>query len=519
MLFDQRVVLRINLTAGLWLPRESVGDAGVNHLGYYTGVWSHDGQSLATHGFTGALHIWERENTSLVPRPACTGHYGSVVDATWSPDGEFLLTASTDQTVRVVGCLEGAGTGGWTELGRPQVHGHDLSCIAAIPSASPSPISVSGYKYASGAEEKVIRVFQSPTAFLETLDMARGVLIGDRDRSTAYGATLPALGLSNKAVFEDHDGEDTGESHQKNGGVAGVGADQYDAGPDFAPSCAPSSVGGRPLEEHLAQNTLWPEIHKLYGHGNELFCLAADPKGKYLASACKSQSSTTSAILLWDTATWTVIKSGIKAHMLTVTQLAFSPDGRYLASASRDRSFAVSGRVEGEADCETGPFRLISTVTKAHGRIIWGISWSPDSSLVFTASRDGFLGIWRVNNDGTVRQPAIRMIGLDKQSVRCVDARGLHMPGEDGRTVCLVAVGLESGEVVVISVTYDFAPASSANLDVEWREVWRSSNSERHAAAVRKVAWRPQRNSKTSDLVLATCGDDHAVRLLNVCLN
>lgn len=44
-----------------------------------------------------------------------------------------------------------------------------------------------------------------------------------------------------------------------------------------------------PLEEHLAQSTLWPEIFKLYGHGNDLFCVAADPLGQLFASACKSQ--------------------------------------------------------------------------------------------------------------------------------------------------------------------------------------------------------------------------------------
>lgn len=34
----------------------------------------------------------------------------------------------------------------------------------------------------------------------------------------------------------------------------------YTEGPDFAPNAAPSVVAGPPLEEHLAQNTLWPEV-------------------------------------------------------------------------------------------------------------------------------------------------------------------------------------------------------------------------------------------------------------------
>ena len=62
-------------------------------------------------------------------------------------------------------------------------------------------------------------------------------------------------------------------------------------GPDLAPNPMPSAVAGPPLEEHLAQNTLWPEVFKLYGHANHIFSMAADPQGAYLASACKVEGS------------------------------------------------------------------------------------------------------------------------------------------------------------------------------------------------------------------------------------
>ena len=51
---------------------------------------------------------------------------------------------------------------------------------------------------------------------------------------------------------------------------------------------------GPPLEEHLAANTLWPEVHKLYGHGNNLYALAAHPSGRLLASACQVTQTLTS---------------------------------------------------------------------------------------------------------------------------------------------------------------------------------------------------------------------------------
>lgn len=92
------------------------------------------------------------------------------------------------------------------------------------------------------------------------------------------GASIAALGLSNKAVYA---GEEPAG--------AGAAGGNYTEGPDLAPNPMPSAVAGPPLEEHLAQNTLWPEVVKLYGHANHILCLAADPLGKYLASACKAR--------------------------------------------------------------------------------------------------------------------------------------------------------------------------------------------------------------------------------------
>jgi hypothetical protein len=61
-------------------------------------------------------------------------------------------------------------------------------------------------------------------------------------------------------------------------------------GPDSIetiPDAVPTVFTEPPVEDQLAWNTLWPESHKLYGHGNELFSICCDYEGKLIASSCK----------------------------------------------------------------------------------------------------------------------------------------------------------------------------------------------------------------------------------------
>lgn len=80
------------------------------------------------------------------------------------------------------------------------------------------------FTYASGSEEKVVRVFEAPSTFVESLALAQGgspaAAAAFSRASHAMGAAVAALGLSNKAVFQ----EDAQESSSSNGNGAGGGA-------------------------------------------------------------------------------------------------------------------------------------------------------------------------------------------------------------------------------------------------------------------------------------------------------
>ena len=49
-------------------------------------------------------------------------------------------------------------------------------------------------------------------------------------------------------------------------------------------------AGGAPPEEaELLQDSVWPEVNKLFGHGNELYCMANSHDGTVVVSACKAR--------------------------------------------------------------------------------------------------------------------------------------------------------------------------------------------------------------------------------------
>lgn len=71
-----------------------------------------------------------------------------------------------------------------------------------------------------------------------------------------------------------------------NGTPEGSSGDGFDT-LETIPDAVPVVLTEPPIEEQLAWHTLWPETHKLYGHGNELFSLCCDHEGKLIASSCK----------------------------------------------------------------------------------------------------------------------------------------------------------------------------------------------------------------------------------------
>uniref|UniRef100_A0A8B9MED8 Elongator complex protein 2 n=1 Tax=Accipiter nisus TaxID=211598 RepID=A0A8B9MED8_9AVES len=486
--------------SGVWLEQVRVGEVGGNTLGFFDCQFSPDGSMIVAHAFHGALHLWKQATVNKkewTPEVVISGHFNSVEDVKWDPEGEFIISVGSDQTTRLFAPWkrkqETEVT--WHEIARPQVHGYDMRCLAMI----------GRFQFVSGADEKVLRVFRAPKNFIENFSNITGIpmekLCSHQSPDLPEGATVPALGLSNKAVFE------------------GILILDY-----LVPylSMLYKCLSEPPPEDHLLQNTLWPEIQKLYGHGYEIFCVACNNSNTVIASACKASKKEHAAIILWSATSWKKLQS-LSFHNLTVTQLAFSPNDKFLLAVSRDRNWSLWRKQDSS---ESGPVfsccAYTDKNTAVHSRIIWSCDWTPDSKYFITGSRDKKVIIWgqcnlSVTTEGNMLdsiKPCSTVLDAG-DSVTAVSIS--HVLTPDGRYI--VAVGLENGKIIL----YTWKQSGQEPTLADWTMCVEMDNSQSHALAVKRLCWRHHagragHNDQNSSewLQLASCGADHCVKIFNV---
>ncbi|XP_062549875.1 elongator complex protein 2 [Armigeres subalbatus] len=478
---DKTLTIWTPSDSGVWFESVRVGEVGGASLGFYGGKFSPDSKSIIGHGFQGSLHLWHQDvdNGGIwKPGTIIGGHFEAVRDLAWDPEGRFVMTVSADQTTRIhAAWSRSAGDDEavtWHEIARPQVHGYDMQCLCML----------SRYRFASGAEEKIVRIFQAPVNFVENLrdlcevkDDPEGDVIL---KTTPKGASVPSLGLSNKAVYSIEE-ETSNTKHVKD-----IYPEHY---------FIPTKLESPPSEETLMQNTLWPEMQKLYGHGYEIYALASTHDGHFVASASRATSAEHARILVWNTSNWK-IQQKLDAHQLTVTQLAFSPDDRSLLAVSRDRTLSVFENKEPRgAVCD---FQLVTHTdkrTSVHARIIWCCDWSHDSVHFASGSRDGKVVLWGREE---TQYKACSVLEMKGESVTAV-AFGPTKVADDRY---MVAVGLEKGVIQLYGV-----------LQQEWKLLITIDEFCGHHLTVKRLAFRPS----SEKMQLASCGEDNFVRIYDIC--
>ncbi|XP_055328469.1 elongator complex protein 2-like [Paramacrobiotus metropolitanus] len=476
-------------TGGVWTDIARMGEVGGNNLGFYGCQFDPTGNCLISHSYSGSLHMWRYDESAdaWYPGVVCGGHYSSVNDIVWDSRGLYLLSTSQDQTTRLH--APWVHTDGerfqeeWHEISRPQVHGYDLVCLA----------STGFFSFASGADEKIIRLFEAPRSFLENFSDISKVNVDKELPNAAEGAAVPALGLSNKALSPAEEGQ--GDQRHP--------TDRY---AEF--SYVPVRSSCPPPEEDLIQNTLWPETNKLYGHGYEISTLACNHAATLLASASRANHPEHAEIFLWSkqphnaavSTSW-VLSGRLCAHALTVTQMCFSHNDDFLLSVSRDRTWSLFKRQN-----DGVPYQLCLRPDKSQqqSRIIWTCAWTPDDKYFVTGSRDKTIFVYHVSNKDP-DHPKVDLVHRLTMS-EAVTAIDLELLFGDAERYLMV-VGSDNGSLQMF--TFNRAGTEEPSHV--------SSLSHSHHKTLNRIAFQPMPEvSNCTFMKFATCGMDRAVKIFKL---
>jgi len=214
-----------------------------------------------------------------------------------------------------------------------------------------------------------------------------------------------------------------------------------------------------------------------------------------------------------------------------VVSLSFSPDGKFLASAGKDRKLCIWSKACNQV--QKTSFNLSAIVESAHKRIIWSTDFCPiDATILATGSRDGFVKIWRVQEEPSSTEAGKNEVAIKEifrfqpvckqnKKVEPVTAvafahQALDLVNGNGpqKTVkhAILAVGVESGLIETWAVPLNEAECSSPTMlhSIPLQDC--------HLGVVKKLAWRPSQRHE-SKLTLASCGTDHGIRMFDISLS
>jgi WD40 repeat protein len=260
-------------------------------------LYTPDGQTLITASEDRTIRMWNPKTGE--PTKLLFSRYDhNVCSLSLSPDGLMLARGSHNKDIKIWEVT--TGTELMTLLGKDQYDHHWSVCVAFSPD---------GIHLASGNDIGKVKLWE--------------VLPGGEEK------------LVHQGHWREHDAEDDqtetrGFFVEDDGGFQKA-METWIGALTYTPDGKLLITGSRDATIKFFEMPTMTEVRTLKGHASWVRALAVSPDGKVLVSASDDHT-----IKFWDIEAGRHFKT-LRAHSEAVRGLAFSPDGRRLASAGWDR--------------------------------------------------------------------------------------------------------------------------------------------------------------------------------------
>jgi WD40 repeat protein len=311
----------------------------------------------------GSPQVWEIDRASPGERVKkvveMQGIMGSVIAATFSPDGRFVVTVSLDSTVRV-----------WEASTGKMINAY----LTPIESNSTARFSTDGKLIFISNASGETHAWQ----WEERRGANKSVTLRGYLAATRPGGNFAVIiGTDESAwLYDSNTGQKVSEL---------TGHIRRITSREFSPDGKKFVTASEDNNARVWDTSTGKKQSELRGHAGPIVDAKFSHDGRLLVTASKDQTAR-----VWDVATGQSV-AVLPGATKPLTSASFSPDGRFVVAWSRDsiaRLWAVPN-TRGQTELES-----TSEALGEHTGDLTSVSFSPDSKLVVITSADKTARVW-----------------------------------------------------------------------------------------------------------------------------